>query len=88
MSDVLGPGARTRVRRLPQKASYDEDVINAILDEAWVCHMAATVRGHAMALPTLHLREGDTIYLHGSPSNEVMKADRSRRRGFCDRDRL
>ena len=74
MSDVLGPGERTRVRRLPKKASYDRDVIYEILDEAWVCHMAATVDGLAMALPTLHVREGDTIYLHGSPSNAVMKA--------------
>jgi nitroimidazol reductase NimA-like FMN-containing flavoprotein (pyridoxamine 5'-phosphate oxidase superfamily) len=74
VSDVLGPGERTRVRRLPQKASYDREVIYKILDEAWVCHMAGTVGGHAVALPTLHLREGDTIYLHGSPSNEVMKS--------------
>jgi uncharacterized protein len=74
VSDALGPGPRTRVRRLPKKASYDAEVINAILDEAWVCHVAATVRGKAAALPTLHLREGSTIYLHGSPSNEVLKA--------------
>lgn len=74
MSELLGPGPRTRVRRLPKKASYDVDVINAVLDEAWVCHVAATVRGKAAALPTLHLREGATIFLHGSPSNEVMKA--------------
>jgi nitroimidazol reductase NimA-like FMN-containing flavoprotein (pyridoxamine 5'-phosphate oxidase superfamily) len=74
VSGVLGPGERTRVRRLPKKASYDRDVIYEILDEAWVCHMAATVDGLAMALPTLHVREGDTIYLHGSPSNAVMKA--------------
>jgi uncharacterized protein len=74
VSDTLGPGPRTRVRRLPKKASYDAEVINAILDEAWVCHVAATVRGKAAALPTLHLREGTTIYLHGSPANEVLKA--------------
>jgi hypothetical protein len=74
VSVPLGPGPRTRVRRLPKKASYDVDVINAVLDEAWVCHVAATVRGKAAALPTLHLREGATIFLHGSPSNEVMKA--------------
>jgi nitroimidazol reductase NimA-like FMN-containing flavoprotein (pyridoxamine 5'-phosphate oxidase superfamily) len=74
VSEALGPGPRTRVRRLPKKASYDADVINAILDEAWVCHVAATVRGKAAALPTLHAREGATVYLHGSPSNEVLKA--------------
>jgi nitroimidazol reductase NimA-like FMN-containing flavoprotein (pyridoxamine 5'-phosphate oxidase superfamily) len=32
------------------------------------------VHGKAAALPTLHLREGATIYLHGSPANEVLKA--------------
>jgi uncharacterized protein len=74
VSEAKGPGPRTRVRRLPKKASYDVDVINAILDEAWVCHVAAAVGGKAAALPTLHLREGATIYLHGSPANQVMKA--------------
>jgi hypothetical protein len=62
------------VRRLPKKASYDTEVIHQILDEAWVCHVAASVREKPVALPTLHLREGSTIYLHGSPANEVMKA--------------
>jgi hypothetical protein len=70
----LGPGERTRVRRLPKKAVYDEETIFAILDEAWVCHVAATVRGKPIALPTLHLREDRTLYLHGSPANEVLKS--------------
>jgi nitroimidazol reductase NimA-like FMN-containing flavoprotein (pyridoxamine 5'-phosphate oxidase superfamily) len=70
----LGPGPRTTVRRLPKKASYDEAVINAILDEARLCHVAATVNGLALTLPTLHAREGRTLYLHGSQSNAIMKA--------------
>lgn len=75
MSDrALGPGPHTRVRRLPEKASYDESVIDAILDEARMCHVAAVVDGLAVALPTLHAREGRVIYLHGSKSNAVMKA--------------
>lgn len=70
----LGPGARTKVRRLAKKASYDEDVIFAILDEARLCHVAVIVDTKAVALPTLHAREDRTLYVHGSPSNEVMKA--------------
>ena len=70
----LGPGARTRVRRLAKKANYAEGVIFAILDEARMCHVAAIVDAKPVALPTLHAREGRTLYLHGSPSNEVMKA--------------
>ena len=72
--DDLGPGPRTRVRRLPEKARYDESTIFAILDEARLCHVAAIVDGFALALPTLHAREGRTLYLHGSKSNAVMKA--------------
>ncbi len=74
MSDVLGPGPRSRVRRLATKANYDRDVIFAVLDEAPLCHVASIVNGSAVVIPTLHAREGNTIYLHGSPSNAVMKA--------------
>ena len=73
-SPDLGPGPRTRVRRLPAKARYDEATVIAILDEARFCHVAALVRGRPLALPTLHAREGRVLYLHGSPSNEVLKA--------------
>jgi nitroimidazol reductase NimA-like FMN-containing flavoprotein (pyridoxamine 5'-phosphate oxidase superfamily) len=74
MSDALGPGPKTRVRRLPKKANYERDVIYAIIDEAPLCHVAAIVKGHATMIPTLHARQGDTIYLHGSPANAVLKA--------------
>jgi nitroimidazol reductase NimA-like FMN-containing flavoprotein (pyridoxamine 5'-phosphate oxidase superfamily) len=72
--DVLGPGPRTRVRRLAQKANYDERIVFEILDEARLCHVAATVKGKPVALPTLHAREKRTLFLHGSPSNEVLKS--------------
>jgi nitroimidazol reductase NimA-like FMN-containing flavoprotein (pyridoxamine 5'-phosphate oxidase superfamily) len=75
MSDrVLGPGPRTRVRRLPTKAAYDSATVEAILDEARFCHVAAIVEGRALTLPTLYAREGRTLYLHGSQSNALMKA--------------
>jgi len=72
--DVLGPGPHTKVHRLPEKARYEESAIDAILDEARLCHVAANVDGLAMVLPTLHAREGRTLYLHGSRSNAVMKS--------------
>jgi uncharacterized protein len=72
--DLLGPGQRTRVRRLPEKARYDAATINAILDEARLCHVAAVVGGQAVTLPTLHARDGNVLYLHGSQSNAFLKA--------------
>lgn len=75
MSDaVLGPGPRTRVRRLPDKARYGAATVHAILDEALVAHVAATLEGRAVALPTLVVRDGQTLYVHGSRSNAVLAA--------------
>ena len=72
----LGPGPRTRIRRLPEKAVYDEASVFAIVDEALMCHVAANVDGLAMTLPTLHVRVGSTIYVHGSQSNALLHAAR------------
>ena len=74
MSDSLGPGPHTRVRRLPEKARYDEETIFAILDHARMCHVAALVDGRAVCLPTLHAREGRRIYLHASRSSAIIGA--------------
>src|SRR6059058_5206208 len=61
------PTERARVHRLPERAAYDRDTIDAILDEALICHVAWTDGdGRARALPTIHARVGDTLYLHGS----------------------
>jgi hypothetical protein len=75
MSDeVLGPGPHTRVRRLADKARYDRTTIEAVIDEARLCHVAGVVNGRATALATLHAREGGALYLHGSQSNALLKS--------------
>jgi nitroimidazol reductase NimA-like FMN-containing flavoprotein (pyridoxamine 5'-phosphate oxidase superfamily) len=74
VSDALGPGARTRVRRLPDKARYDEASVYRVFDAAPFCHVVATVHGRAMALPTLHARDGRELILHGSLSNALLRA--------------
>lgn len=74
MSEEIGPGPRTRVRRLPEKARYDEATVLSVFDEAPFCHVVTIVEGRAVALPTLCAREGRTLYLHGSPSNAVLRA--------------
>lgn len=74
MTADIGPGRHTRVRRLPEKARYDEATIFSILDAAPYCHVATVVDGRALALPTLHMRHGRTLYLHGSQSNAVLRS--------------
>jgi hypothetical protein len=72
--DALGPGPHTRVRRLADKARYDRATIEAVIDEARLCHVAGVVNGRAVALPTLHARDGGFLYLHGSQSNALFKS--------------
>ncbi len=82
MTDPLGPGPNTRVRRLPEKARYDRDSVFRILDDAPFAHLAAVVSGLAMALPTLVVREDDWLFVHGSRSNAVMRAAADAGRAF------
>ena len=74
MSDSLGPGPRTRVRRLPEKARYDEASLFAVLDAATIGHLAGVVDGAAVSLATLYARRGRELLLHGSRSNGLFRA--------------
>ena len=70
---ALSPTPRTRVRRLPRRASYDREVIHAILDEALVCHIGFVHEERPFVLPTTYARVGDAIYLHGSAASRMLR---------------
>jgi nitroimidazol reductase NimA-like FMN-containing flavoprotein (pyridoxamine 5'-phosphate oxidase superfamily) len=71
------PSERTRVHRLPERGVYDRDVIDAILDEALICHVGYMDDGHPSVIPTIHARVGDTLYIHGSNASRTLRAARS-----------
>ncbi len=69
------PSARTRVRRHAERAVYDRATIDAILDEALLCHVAwVTDGGEPRIIPTIHVRVGDTVYIHGSEASRTLLA--------------
>jgi uncharacterized protein len=68
---------RTTANRDRGRMSYDRATAYAIIDEAYHCHLAFTVDGEPRILPTLHVRVGDTLYLHGSTGSRPMLAARS-----------
>jgi nitroimidazol reductase NimA-like FMN-containing flavoprotein (pyridoxamine 5'-phosphate oxidase superfamily) len=68
-----GQGARSQVKRLAKRAVYDRAAINAILDEALICHVGFIVDGQPFVIPTIHVRIGDCIYLHGSPASRMLQ---------------
>ena len=64
---------RTRVKRLPERGVYDRDSLDAIIDEALICHLGFVQDGDPFVIPTIHARDGDTIYLHGSPASRMLR---------------
>src|SRR5690606_16008758 len=44
---------RTRVRRVPQRASHERAVVEAVLDAAPVCHLGFVEDGRPFVIPTL-----------------------------------
>lgn len=63
---VPPPSERVRLRRAPQKGAYDAATVHAILDATPFCHLAFVHDDHPMVVPTLHVRVGEAVYLHGS----------------------
>jgi nitroimidazol reductase NimA-like FMN-containing flavoprotein (pyridoxamine 5'-phosphate oxidase superfamily) len=61
------------VRRHPERGAYERDVIDAILDEALVCHVGFAVEGQPFVIPTIHARDGDVLYLHGAPGSRMLR---------------
>jgi uncharacterized protein len=72
-----GPGRlktpRTKLRRLPARGRHDRDTLDAILDEALVCHLGFVHDGRPAVIPTLHARHDDEVYLHGSAASRALR---------------
>ncbi|MEQ4303150.1 bifunctional pyridoxamine 5'-phosphate oxidase family protein/GNAT family N-acetyltransferase [Plantactinospora sp. B6F1] len=68
---------RTTATRDRSRMSYRRDAAHELLDEAYHCHLGFVVDGEPRLLPTLHVRVGDTLYLHGSTGSRPLLAARS-----------
>src|ERR1700719_2389436 len=67
------PTPRTRIVREPQRAVYDRDAVNQILDEAFLCHVGFAVEGQPYVIPTSYGRDGDTLYIHGPAASRMLR---------------
>jgi nitroimidazol reductase NimA-like FMN-containing flavoprotein (pyridoxamine 5'-phosphate oxidase superfamily) len=67
------PTGRTIPTRSSERASYDKDLVHAILDEGYVCHLGFVRDGAPVVLPTLYARVGETLYVHGSTGSRPLR---------------
>jgi nitroimidazol reductase NimA-like FMN-containing flavoprotein (pyridoxamine 5'-phosphate oxidase superfamily) len=66
---------RTTVRRLPEKQRADRAVLDAVLDEGLVGHLAVVdEHGQPYVLPVGYARDGDRVLVHGSTASRLFRA--------------
>ena len=64
---------RLRARRHPERGHYDRATVDGILDAGLTCHVAIVREGEPLILPTLYVRHGDALYLHGAPAATLLR---------------
>jgi hypothetical protein len=72
-SPTSNPTPRTRVVREPQRAVYDRDALNQILDEAFLCHVGFVADTQPYVIPTSFGRDGNVLYIHGSAASRMLR---------------
>jgi len=65
---------RTTLKRLPKRGSFDREVINAILDEGFICHVGFIADDKPVVIPTGYARVGDNLIIHGSRASRMLCA--------------
>jgi hypothetical protein len=63
-----------RIKRGQNRATYDVEKINAILDSGFICFVGYVYEGKAISIPMAYGRKEDKIYLHGSQANRMLQA--------------
>ncbi len=61
-----------RVKRGQNRATYDVEKINTILDAGFLCYVGYIYDGKPITIPMAYTRKDDKIYIHGSTGNRML----------------
>ena len=73
MNDTCIMTSRTRVRRVPDRASYDRQAIFKTIDDSFFATIAFYDGDTVHAIPTAIWREDEHLYIHGSNGSRLIK---------------
>jgi len=75
LGEQQGPASeRVTVRRAPDRGKYEPAEINAILDAGSIAHVGVSTEQGPIVLPMVYGRTDDTLYLHGSAANALLRS--------------
>ncbi|HZX27577.1 MAG TPA: pyridoxamine 5'-phosphate oxidase family protein [Telluria sp.] len=69
----MSPSDRTRVKRAPDRAHYDSATLHAVIDAAYLCHVAFADDNGVHNIPMACWREGNHLYIHGSNGSRMIR---------------
>ncbi|MDG1529495.1 MAG: pyridoxamine 5'-phosphate oxidase family protein [Polaribacter sp.] len=61
-----------RVKRGQNRATYDVEKINTILDAGFLCYVGYIYEGKPISIPMAYSRRNDKVYIHGSTANRML----------------
>lgn len=61
------------MRRHRERGTYEPEIIDAILDQGLVGHLAFAADGQPYAIPMLYARGEGELFLHGSPLSRLLR---------------
>lgn len=64
---------KSRIVRVPDRASYDRKLAYQIIDATPICHVSYVIGTEPYITPTLQWREGNDVYWHGSSASRFLR---------------
>src|SRR5215467_13952946 len=71
--EALQPTERSRLKRMLQRGSVVRVIVYQIIDTALFCHGGYVHNGAPFVVPTLHVRIGERLYVHGSAASRMLR---------------
>jgi nitroimidazol reductase NimA-like FMN-containing flavoprotein (pyridoxamine 5'-phosphate oxidase superfamily) len=68
---------RSTVRRVVRRASYDPQLVFAILDAGLVAHVAFVHDGHPFVIPMAYVRRDRELMIHGAAASRMLEVGAS-----------
>jgi len=62
-----------QVKRASERAAYDREAVNAVVDECFIGHVGTIREGLPLVIPMFCVRDGERLLMHGAPATGTVR---------------